>query len=1407
MRSSDPIVAREAARDAWAASCQAASRCLFGAAGVRELLDIIASPLMTADVQNRLYILEALNNVCYHPQPRQHVAAAISNSSVISSLLHQLQSLPPIPIQQGSIASILSLIAHDSLVTKRAAQLGLVDGLAALLDSPSVGCQRAALSALAIIVPQLDLEWLKQQEIKSPGTLLHLHHALELILKKVHSPDRGVAEDAGHAFSFFALDVRFWQQFVQSRTLPHLMVALQASTTPAAQGAPMQRSLPARAASRSGNAPEPGSGLMMLLCTMARYERTSPSAVKAEVYEIMHQAGGTRWLAELMQSTSVHIRFIGMLLTSLGRPEAPQTIHASDLLPLMDVLSAEQGIQSDDMQAYSLTNFEALEELMRGLEDPALLAHFNEAGGLGAITRALKSPCAAAAQAAVWLVIHLAALQIKLPAALTTLADAALPDILRLLSSNRRVHVNALKALTLLSKAPTALDLLMHTPKPPRATALDALLQMVKAVDAWISSHDRTHRYPLFIFMRLSWNAKCLDDLNEETLGVCKQCVDALACVLDGLETDQSDSVDKKKAKLELSCDASTALLGFARNGTMRQYLSSDRLIGLLSKVILGDHPRSLGPAAKESSCSPDLIAAEQGDDGRYLLRQATDIDTVHLGCATKRLANTAGMQLALMAANDARAAQQLQSACAWSPAPFLAEARMEWDQLLSGPSALAKLIFGLAAGNPHPCSRLPQHAAALVAGSNQQQRTGILPPNDSRASADGDSLLRLFEQLQSASVPAQEDAMSLLIDVVNSAYFVDEQHAVRAIGALVAGLSSSSLRVQTGAAELLKWPLIIGSCQQEFLETGALQGLLDMLHKGVHKDGLAAAQAAAAALTHLVQDSNALQLVVQLGGVKSLVELLDESSESLQEQVVHCLMAICASAAGREAVRQCNGPDRLQSLLESPSADLQDLATAALAAVHVNPEHAHEPPPSDYQDALQATRNVSSFGKDEVQICVQTEGPVQDLNVQHLLQQLRLPQASEAAKTSSMRAILQALQERDARSSYRESYALKSFIDLLHSSSTQLQLLTCSALGMLATDSQTALAIAGADALEPLKRIVEGKASAAVHDAAMALNLVLAGVYDYVSIGVLHRPHIPSLEHMTASLSMARPQQHLQAAAALARMTKFHHCQVAAVRHVDGLLPALVMVVQSTASPPPVVAEAMTVLANLTQLFDHEMRQKVFDAGAWSAVCGVLSTYSVDESKNQDTHRIWSHAALALHAMALPDENGSSPVTDSNGATIPDVFALICLGFFAIADVRQCSSPASSYSKDDRSPANPPSPAHQESLLKIVQRDGMKPLLGLLASSRPSTQAHAAMWAGFWAAMCYHIPESPSTGSNFAGSRDERSKWRESADKQLMDLQHSKHARVREASIAAISHAQVGILIWSSITANARVA
>ena len=450
---------------------------------------------------------------------------------------------------------------------------------------------------------------------------------------------------------------------------------------------------------------------------------------------------------------------------------------------------------------------------------------------------------------------------------------------------------------------------------------------------------------------------------------------------------------------------------------------------------------------------------------------------------------------------------------------------------------------------------------------------------------------------------------------------------------------------------------------------------------------------------------------------------------------------------------------------------------------------------PQIWQDSLHATRRQPSLEKlrDDMPVPSQMEGPVQGC-LQHLLQQLQLPAASDTAKISLMHAILRALPDSDALSSFREMAALRPFVDLLHSSMTQLQQTACIALGMLATDSKTALAMARADALEPLRRIVEDKdTSAASYDAAVAVNLILAGIYEFVSFQRLQQPHVASLAKMVEALSLSQPEKHLQAAAALAHITKFRECQLAAIRHVDGFLPALLGVIQSPASSPRIVAEAMTAVANLTQLPSWAVQQQLLDANAWPAVCEVLSRYSVDRSTDHDTHRIWAHAAQALLAMVLPDEtdsSDSSPSTDTIDATVSDAITIACFGFFAINDVQQCSSPVHQPGSGPSS-ADAPRLAHHESLLEIVQRAGTKPLLGLLASACPSTQAHAAMWVGLWDTIrC--TEEEGEGGSAFQGSREEKHQSLMAAYEQMGDLEQSQCGHVRKACLASRLYIEV---------------
>ena len=159
------------------------------------------------------------------------------------------------------------------------------------------------------------------------------------------------------------------------------------------------------------------------------------------------------------------------------------------------------------------------------------------------------------------------------------------------------------------------------------------------------------------------------------------------------------------------------------------------------------------------------------------------------------------------------------------------------------------------------------------------------MQPFEPNRSADDDSLLHLFEILQLGNVLEQEDAISQLMAILDSSHFAQEQQCTPVLDALAAGLSSPSLQVQTGAAELLKGPLIFESCQERFLETGALQRLLDIIREAAQKAShaaMVAAQAAAAALTILARNKDALELVVKQGGVEPLIQLLDVSSESL---------------------------------------------------------------------------------------------------------------------------------------------------------------------------------------------------------------------------------------------------------------------------------------------------------------------------------------------------------------------------------------------------------------------------------------------------------------------------------------------------------------------------------------------
>ena len=86
----------------------------------------------------------------------------------------------------------------------------------------------------------------------------------------------------------------------------------------------------------------------------------------------------------------------------------------------------------------------------------------------------------------------------------------------------------------------------------------------------------------------------------------------------------------------------------------------------------------------------------------------------------------------------------------------------------------------------------------------------------------------------------------------------------------------------------------------------------------------------------------------------------------------------------------------------------------------------------------------------------------------------------------------------------------------------------------------------------------------------------------------------------------------------------------------------------------------------------------------------------------------------------------------------------------------------------------------------------GIKPLLGLLASGRSSTRAHAAMWVGLWSRIhCTRVERDG--GSRFQSSQDDRLAWFIRAHEGLLDaLEHSQHARVRKASVAAAAYAQV---------------
>ncbi|KAK9832979.1 hypothetical protein WJX74_003282 [Apatococcus lobatus] len=317
-----------------------------------------------------------------------------------------------------------------------------------------------------------------------------------------------------------------------------------------------------------------------------------------------------------------------------------------------------------------------------------------------------------------------------------------------------------------------------------------------------------------------------------------------------------------------------------------------------------------------------------------------------------------------------------------------------------------------------------------------------------------------------------------------------------------------------------------------------------------------------------------------------------------------------------------------------------------------------------------------------------------------------------------------------------------------------------------LAANGQFAAAVAQLDALPPLKRLVTRDASAFTApskgslNAATAVSLILAALNSRIDLDSLQICHPPSLQCLLAALSDDGSEAaQSQAASILAFAIQHTACQREVVK--QGGVPVLIELLGS--APASVSASCVTAVLALTRL--PEGCEELLLQNALPALLAVLNRPIVGAQRHsiQLSYSIWAHALEAVCNLASMNIDDTR-LEDLN-MNLDDLPAKACQTFFKMLSQQLDNRHDISTGQKNSSSASP-----QNSSILI--------LLELLASDNPLSQAQAAMWTGCLA-LSYLAEVAPSVQDHEAVIA--------AAERQLQQLQHSPHANVRQACLAAL--------------------
>ena len=790
-------------------------------------------------------------------------------------------------------------------------------------------------------------------------------------------------------------------------------------------------------------------------------------------------------------------------------------------------------------------------------------------------------------------------------------------------------------------------------------------------------------------------------------------------CALDGLRNlvcqrhrPGSSSHDSLAKHLETQRIAAAALAGFARSKPLREYIGKAAVLQQMMQCLSPDDRLKeiqLAIAAREleGSSTYESMSQDEGADQTIGAYAGQSLEHLQLPAEiTFSTLEACSLQLALIAVSDESAAAQLKSAgfhrCHRSGIEF----EFAWDRAWPGLSILTKLIH----------ARSPSSEGLDVDGG-QLKDLEMIPAAAQPAVADA-SLQVLYSMLASGSITEQEDAASLLREVAADGSGLQDAEA---LASLCIGLESASLSVQMDAAWLLGRAALSQASRQQLVQLGCLQPLLKLSQlDSAARAAARLAEQAVALLTYLAGEELAARKMMELDGIPCIVRLLSSSSSTtgVQAQAASCVSALCSTEAAKVKILECGGVAALRGLLSSPSQEVQDHATHALAEL-LAPAKVGLPSPGPAGDAhgsaasQKAAPTASSFQ------------PATSNKIMQLMEQLALPGQEDSSRVSVAHAILQLAQSPANRALLAQQNRLEPLIDLLHTPDGDLQQLGAAILSLLAVNGETALAIAHADAVDPLKRLVATRSSPARLDAAVALCLVLAGVNDYLDFEELRAYHSASLQQvMTAGRSRSAKQQ-LQSATVIAQVAR-HHVYRFHVTTTEGL-PMLLKLLRASLDnidaqqiPTCILAaiSAMTVLPSASRALHEE--------GIIPLLLQCVGGHHLKGTSSAATTNVayqnWNHVVMAVFRISV----GSPAELAERWQVQANLGAFACLGLFPTSVVQRHSSCQGLAGTANDSAAEEPT-QDIPILQQVVEKDGIKPLLGLLGSPEPLLQAQAA--------------------------------------------------------------------------------